>query len=34
LALLVDPIVDKVSAAEKLIDQMIALQPEYLGYLR
>ncbi|HIF97630.1 MAG TPA: alpha-glucosidase [Myxococcales bacterium] len=33
-ALLVDPIVDKVSAAEKLIDQMIALQPEYLGYLR
>ncbi len=32
-ALLVDPVVDKVAAAEKLIDVMISLQPEYLGYL-
>jgi alpha-galactosidase len=32
-ALLVDPIVDKVDAAEELIGKMIALQPEYLGYL-
>ncbi len=33
-ALLVDPVVDKVSAAEDLIDRMIDLQPEHLGYLR
>lgn len=32
-ALLVDPVVDKVDAAEKLIETMISLQPEYLGYL-
>jgi alpha-galactosidase len=32
-ALLVDPVVDKVEAAEALIDTMIALQPDYLGYL-
>jgi len=33
-ALLVDPIVDKVGAAEELVERMIELQPEYLGYLR
>lgn len=33
-ALLVDPVVDHVGAAEKLIDAMIELQPDYLGYLR
>ena len=33
-ALLVDPVVDKVDAAEELIERMIALQPDYLGYLR
>ena len=33
-ALLVDPNVDKVSAAEELVEKMIAMQPEYLGYLR
>jgi alpha-galactosidase len=33
-ALLVDPVVDKVSAAEDLIDRMVGLQPEHLGYLR
>jgi alpha-galactosidase len=33
-ALLVDPNVDKVSAAEALVEKMIALQPDYLGYLR
>ena len=33
-ALLVDPVVDKVGAAEALIDHMISLQPEHLGYLR
>jgi alpha-galactosidase len=33
-ALLVDPIVDKVRAAEELIERMLVLQPEYLGYLR
>jgi alpha-galactosidase len=32
-ALLVDPVVDKVDAAEALIETMIALQPEHLGYL-
>ena len=32
-ALLVDPVVDKVENAEKLIETMISLQPEYLGYL-
>jgi len=32
-ALLVDPIVDKVDAAEDLIEMMISLQPEFLGYL-
>lgn len=33
-ALLVDPVVDKVDAAVQLLDQMISLQPEFLGYLR
>jgi alpha-galactosidase len=32
-ALLLDPVVDKVDAAEKLIETMISLQPEFLGYL-
>jgi len=32
-ALLLDPVVDKVDAAEKLIEMMISLQPEFLGYL-
>jgi alpha-galactosidase len=32
-ALLVDPVVDRVDAAEDLIEAMISLQPEYLGYL-
>jgi alpha-galactosidase len=31
--LLVDPTVDQVGAAEPLIEAMIELQPEYLGYL-
>lgn len=33
-ALLVDPVVDRVAAVEPLVDAMIELQPEYLGYLR
>jgi alpha-galactosidase len=33
-ALLVDPVVDRVGRAEDLIETMIELQPEYLGYLR
>ncbi len=33
-ALLVDPVVDRVGAAEPLVEAMIGLQPEYLGYLR
>ena len=33
-ALLVDPVVDRVGAAEPLIEAMVELQPEYLGYLR
>jgi alpha-galactosidase len=33
-ALLVDPNVDQFSNAEKLLDHMIALQEEHLGYLR
>jgi alpha-galactosidase len=33
-ALLVDPVIDNVSAAEKTLDAMISLQSEYLGYLR
>ena len=33
-ALLVDPVVDQVGAAEPMIQAMIELQPEYLGYLR
>ena len=33
-ALLVDPVVDQVGNAEPLIEAMISLQPEYLGYLR
>ena len=33
-ALLVDPVVSKVGAAEDLVEKMISLQPEYLGYLR
>ncbi|MBW2240373.1 MAG: alpha-glucosidase [Deltaproteobacteria bacterium] len=32
-ALLVDPVVDKVDAAYDLVETMISLQPEYLGYL-
>jgi alpha-galactosidase len=32
-ALLVDPVVDKVDAAREMLDTMISLQPEYLGYL-
>ena len=32
-ALLVDPVVDQVDAAEELLDHMIALQPQYLAYL-
>jgi alpha-galactosidase len=33
-ALLVDPVVDKVDAAERMLDAMLAAQPEYLGYIR
>lgn len=33
-ALLVDPVVDRVGAAEQLLDTMIAFQPQYLGYLK
>jgi len=33
-ALLVDPIVDKVGAAEKMLDTMLELQKDYLGYLK
>lgn len=33
-ALLVDPIVDKVGAAEQLLDTMLQLQGDYLGYLK
>jgi alpha-galactosidase len=33
-ALLVDPVVDKVDAASAMLDTMISLQPQYLGYLR
>jgi len=33
-ALLVDPVVDRVTPVEGLIDAMIELQPEFLGYLR
>ncbi len=33
-ALLVDPVVDRAAAAEPLIETMIELQPDYLGYLR
>ena len=33
-ALLVDPIVDKVSAAEKMLDTMLELQQDYLGYIK
>ena len=32
-ALLVDPTVDRFTNAEKLLDHMIALQSDYLGYL-
>ena len=32
-ALLVDPVVDSFRAAEKTLDMMIKLQPQYLGYL-
>lgn len=31
--LLVDPVIDKVDAARQMLDTMISLQPEYLGYL-
>lgn len=33
-ALLVDPVVDKFEEAEKLLDTMIDLQKDYLGYLK
>ncbi len=33
-ALLVDPVVDKVEAAEKMLDTMMDLQEDYLGYLK
>ncbi|MCZ6820476.1 MAG: hypothetical protein O7G31_13440 [Calditrichaeota bacterium] len=33
-ALLVDPIVDKVAAAEKMLDTMLELQQDYLGYIK
>jgi alpha-galactosidase len=33
-ALLVDPVVDRVGAIEPMIETMIGLQPQYLGYLR
>jgi len=33
-ALLVDPVVDRVGAVEPLVEAMVGLQPEYLGYLR
>ena len=33
-ALLVDPVIDNVSAAEKTLDVMMSLQSEYLGYLK
>jgi alpha-galactosidase len=32
-ALLVDPIVDKADAAEKLLDAMLEKQKQYLGYI-
>jgi len=33
-ALLVDPVVDNVHAAEEMLDTMISLQPKWLGYLQ
>ena len=33
-ALLVDPVVDKVGAAEKMLDHMLDLQQEFLGYIK
>jgi alpha-galactosidase len=33
-ALLVNPVVNRVSQIEELVDMMIGLQPEWLGYLR
>ena len=33
-ALLVDPVVDKVGAIDPMMDVMIELQPDFLGYLR
>lgn len=33
-ALLADPITDKVSAVEKMLDHMIEIQKDYLGYLK
>lgn len=33
-ALLVDPVVNKVSAAEKMLDTILRLQQPYLGYIR
>ena len=33
-ALLVDPIVDKVSGAEKILDHILAIQSDYLGYIK
>ncbi len=32
-ALLVDPVVDKLEEAEEMLDTMLSLQPDYLGYL-
>ena len=33
-ALLLDPVVDSVRRAEQLLDAMLALQKDYLGYIR
>ena len=33
-ALLVDPIVDKCAATEKMLDMMLELQKDYLGYIK
>jgi len=33
-ALLVDPVVDRASPVEEMVQSMIERQPDYLGYLR
>jgi alpha-galactosidase len=33
-ALLADPVVDSLSSAQKMLDEIIELQKEWLGYLR